>query len=55
MKRKKVINSASETYMNGLFEDGVEIPNEDYENIFDAFCQGAEWADNNPKSTWISV
>ena len=55
MKRKKVINSAAETYMNGLFEDGVEIPNEDYENIFDAFCQGAQWADNYPKSPWISV
>ena len=39
MKRKKVINSAAETYMNGLFEDGVEIPNEDYENIFDAFVK----------------
>ena len=55
MTREEKINDASETYMNGLFEDGVEIPIEDYENIFDAFCQGAEWADNNPKSPWISV
>ena len=55
MKRKKVLNSAAETYMNGLFEDGVEIPNEDYENIFDAFCQGAQWTNDNPKSPWISV
>ena len=55
MTREEQINDASETYMNGLFEDGVEIPNEDYENIFDAFCQGAEWADKYPKSPWISV
>lgn len=55
MTREEKINDASETYMNGLFEDGVEIPNEDYENIFDAFCQGAEWADKYPKSPWISV
>ena len=38
MTREEKINDASETYMNGLFEDGVEIPIEDYENIFDAFC-----------------
>ena len=55
MTREEKINDASETYMNGLFEDGVEIPNEDYENIFDAFCQGAKWADTYPKSLWINV
>ena len=52
MTREEKINDASETYMNGLFEDGVEIPNEDYENIFDAFCQGAEWADEHPNNVW---
>lgn len=55
MTREEEINDAIETYMNGLFEDGVEIPIEDYENIEDAFEEGAKWADRFPKSSWISV
>lgn len=54
-KREKEINDAIETYMNGLFEDGVEITIEDYENIEDDFEAGTEWADEHPKSPWISV
>lgn len=55
MTREEEINEAIETYMNGLFEDGVEIPIEDYENIEDGFSAGAKWADGHPKSPWISV
>lgn len=55
MKREEEINDAIETYMNGLFEDGVEIAIEDYENIEETFVAGVQWADNHPKSPWISV
>ena len=55
MTREEQINEAVNTYMNGLFEDGIEIPIEDFENIEAGFIIGAEWADANPKSPWISV
>lgn len=55
MTREEEINNAIETYMNGLFEDGVEIAIEDYENLEDAFEAGAEWADSHPNSPWVSV
>lgn len=55
MTREEQINEAVNTYMNGLFEDGIEMPIEDFENIEAGFIIGAEWADANPKSPWISV
>lgn len=55
MKRSEQINDAIETYINDLFEDRVEITDEDHENITDAFLSGIEFADSHPKSTWISV
>ena len=55
MKRCEQINDAIETYINDLFEDRVEITDEDHENITDAFLSGIEFADSHPKSTWISV
>lgn len=55
MTREEQINEAVNTYMNGLFEDGVEISIEDYENIEEGFIAGAEWADEHPISSWISV
>ena len=42
-------------FFDGLFEDGVEIPIEDFENIVDGFISGAKWADNHSNSQWISV
>ena len=55
MTREEQIDEAVNTYMNDLFEDGIEIPIEDFENIEAGFIIGAEWADANPKSPWISV
>lgn len=55
MTREEQINEAVNTYMNGLFEDGIEIPIEDFENIEEGFIAGATWADKHPKSPWISV
>lgn len=46
MTREEEINEAVNTYMNGLFEDGVEIPIEDFENIEEGFEAGAKWADS---------
>ena len=48
MTREEQINEAVETYINGLFEDGIEIPIEDYENIGEGFVAGAKWADKHP-------
>ena len=55
MKRCEQINDAIETYINDLFEDRVEVTDEDHENITDAFLSGIEFADSHPKSTWIRV
>ena len=54
MTREEQINEAVETYINGLFEDGIEIPIEDYENIGEGFVAGAKWADKHPnlESLW---
>ena len=46
MTREEQIFEASKTYSE--YEDNQTI----YEN---GFINGAEWADNNPKSTWIRV
>lgn len=51
MTREKEINIASEKYINENTVNGyVAISNHK-----DSFIVGAEWADNNPKSLWISV
>lgn len=52
MTREEQINEAVETYINGLIEDGIEIPIEDYENIEEGFVAGAKWADNHPINVW---
>lgn len=54
MTREEQINESVETYMNSLFEDGIEIPIEDYENIEEGFVSGAKWADQhlNLESLW---
>ena len=56
MTRKEEIKCASKDYINYLL-DKQEYHNENYTeyDIQQAFEKGAQWADNNPKSLWISV
>ena len=56
MTRKEEIKCASKDYVNYLL-DKQEYHNENYTeyDIQQAFEKGAQWADNNPKSPWISV
>ena len=50
------VKYASKDYVNYLL-DKQEYHNENYTeyDIQQAFEKGAQWADNNPKSPWISV
>ena len=56
MTRKEEIKCASKDYINYLL-DKQEYHNENYTeyDIQQAFEKGAQWADDNPKSPWISV
>ena len=56
MTRKEERKCASKDYINYLL-DKQEYHNENYTeyDIQQAFEKGAQWADNNPKSPWISV
>ena len=56
MTRKEEIKCASKDYINYLL-DKQEYHNENYTeyDIQQAFEKGTQWADNNPKSPWISV
>lgn len=56
MTREEKIKCASKDYINYLL-DKQEYHNENYTeyDIQQAFEKGAQWADNNPKSPWISV
>lgn len=56
MTRKEEIKYASKDYINYLL-DKQEYHNENYTeyDIQQAFEKGTQWADNNPKSPWISV
>ena len=56
MTRVEEIKCASKDYINYLL-DKQEYHNENYTeyDIQQAFEKGAQWADNNPKSPWISV
>ena len=56
MTREEEIKYASKDYVNYLL-DKQEYHNENYTeyNIQQAFEKGAQWADNNHKSPWISV
>ena len=52
MTREKEINIAASKYIeNNSMPDG-EVAISDHK---DSFVEGAEWADNHPKSPWISV
>ena len=53
-KRIKEINSASEHFIAGpLCEEDFTEENQEF--IEYCFAAGAQWADENPKSPWISV
>ena len=56
MTREEEIKCASKDYINYLL-DKQEYHNENYTeyDIQQAFEKGAQWADNNHKSPWISV
>ena len=49
MKRKEEINNAKNIFYKRILEEGS------YYDPRDCFEEGAEWADANPKSQWISV
>lgn len=52
MTREQEINNAALKYIEeNSMEDGYVVLS-DYK---DSFIEGAEWADANPKQTWISV
>lgn len=52
MTREQEINNAASKYIedNSIAEGYVAISDHK-----DSFIEGAEWADANPKQTWISV
>ena len=49
MKREEEINNAKKIFYKRILEEGS------YYDPRDCFEEGAEWADNHPKSPWISV
>lgn len=49
MTRRKEIDNAKNEFYKRILEDGY------YYDPRDCFEEGAEWADANPKSPWISV
>ena len=53
-KRIEETNSAAEYFIAGpLCEEKLTEEQEDF--VMYCFAEGAKWADNNPKSPWISV
>lgn len=49
MTREKEIDNAKNAFYKRILEDGY------YYDPRDCFEEGADWADANPKSPWISV
>ena len=49
MTREEEINNAKNIFYKRILEEGS------YYDPRDCFEEGAEWADTNPKSHWISV
>ena len=49
MTREEEINNAKEAFYRKILQEGT------YYDPRDCFEEGAEWADNHPKSPWISV
>ena len=59
MTREELIKKQAEIYTDNRdnyveWSDGWEAHN-DIKFVEKAFIEGAKWADNNPKSPWISV
>ena len=52
MTREKEINIAASKYIEDNSMPDGEVAISDHK---DSFIEGAEWADNHPKSPWISV
>ena len=52
MTREKEINIAASKYIEDNSMADGEVAISDHK---DSFIEGAEWADNHPKSLWISV
>ena len=49
MTREEEINNAKEVFYRKILQEGT------YYDPRDCFEEGAEWADNHPKSPWICV
>ena len=61
MTREELIKKQAEIYTDDASnytewtDDGGWTDSDDKEFVEKAFIEGAKWADNNPKSPWISV
>ena len=62
MIREEEIWNAIHNLQIGVYDEDISSDNDEYNNdeyngsdLQDAFYTGAKWADENPKSPWISV
>lgn len=62
MTREEEIYNAINNLQIGVYDEDISSDNDEYNNdeyngsdLQDAFYAGATWADENPKSPWISV
>ena len=57
MTRDEEIFNAIDNLQIGVYDENNPSDNDEYDgsDIQDAFYLGARWADENPKSPWISV
>ena len=62
MTRDEEIYNAINNLQIGVYDEDISSDNDEYNNdeydgsdIQNAFYAGAKWADENPKSPWISV
>ena len=57
MTREEEIYNAINNLQIGAYNEDDPLDNDEYDgnDLQNAFCTGAKWADNNLKSPWISV
>lgn len=57
MTREEEIYNAINNLQIGAYNEDDPLDNDEYDgnDLQNAFCTGAKWADANPKSPWISV
>lgn len=57
MTRKEEIWNAINNLQIGVYGENNQLDSDEYDgsDLQDAFYLGARWADDNPKSPWISV